>query len=130
MKVINTSGKRKRALAKARLIEGSGQIRINSQSLDTYQPEFARLRISEPLKIADEAFKKVDIAVSTNGGGWQGQAEAARLAIARALVKYDKKLKERFLKYDRHLLIADVRRREAYKPNDSKARAARQFSKR
>ena len=128
MKIINTSGKRKSATAKAALREGNGIIRINSQLLDNYQPVLARERINEPLILAGEDAKKVDIDVNVAGGGWQGQNEAARLAIARALVRYNKKLKEKFLKYDRNLIVADVRRKEQYKPNDSKARAKRQKS--
>ena len=126
--VINTSGKRKCALAKAVLKEGKGIVRINSKLLDTLQPEFLKLRIMEPLLIAGDVAKKVDISVNVKSGGWQGQAEAARLAIARALARYDKKLKEKFLAYDRSLLVADTRRKEPYKPNDSKARAKRQKS--
>jgi len=128
MKAINTSGKRKSATAKAVLREGKGIIRINSGLLGNYQPVLGRERINEPLILAGDAAKKVDIDVSVSGGGWQGQNEASRLAIARALVKYDKKLKEKFIKYDRHLLIADIRVKEAYKPNDSKARAKRMKS--
>jgi len=128
MKPINTSGKRKFATAKAVLREGKGIIKINSGLLENYQPVLARERINEPLILAGEDAKKVDINVSVRGGGWQGQNEAARLAIARALVKYNKKLREKFLKYDRNLLIADVRVKEAYKPNDSKARAKRMKS--
>jgi len=126
--VINTSGKRKCALAKAVLKEGKGIVRINSKLLDTLQPEFLKLRIMEPLLIAGDVAKKVDISINVKSGGWQGQAEAARLAIARALARYDKKLKEKFLAYDRSLLVADTRRKEPYKPNDSKARAKRQKS--
>jgi len=130
--VIHVSGKRKSAVAKATLKKGKGTVRINSQSLNIYQPSLARLRIQEPLQIAGDIIKEVDIAVKVNGGGWQAQAEASRLAIARALVEYskDKKLRQDFLDYDRHLLIADVRRKEPRKPNDSKARAMRQSSKR
>lgn len=128
MKAINTSGKRKSALAKACLREGKGIIRINSQLLDKYEPALARDRINEALVLAGDDVKKVDINITTSGGGWQGQNDATRLAIARALVRYNKKLKERFLKYDRNLIVADVRRKEAYKPNDSKARKMRQKS--
>ena len=128
MKIINTSGKRKSAKHKEALREGNGRRRINSQLLDNYQPVLARERINEPLILAGEDAKKVDIDVNVAGGGWQGQNEAARLAIARALVRYNKKLKEKFLKYDRNLIVADVRRKEQYKPNDSKARAKRQKS--
>ena len=85
--VINTSGKRKCALAKAVLKEGKGIVRINSKLLNTLQPEFLKLRIMEPLLIAGDVAKKVDISINVKSGGWQGQAEAARLAIARALAR-------------------------------------------
>ena len=126
MKLVHTSGKRKRAIARATLQEGKGVVRINSQNLEVYEPEFARSRIMEPLMLAEDYSKKVDISVDVRGGGWSSQAEAVRLAIARALVQFsnNKKLKQDFLDYDRHLLVADVRRAEASKPNDSKPRAA------
>ena len=128
MKAINTIGKRKCALAKATLVPGKGIVKINSQLLQNYKPEIARERINEALIIAGEDATKVDIKVNVKGGGWQGQNEATRLAIARAFVKYNKKLREKFIKYDRHLLVADIRVKEQYKPNDSKARAKRQKS--
>ncbi|MDD5650984.1 MAG: 30S ribosomal protein S9 [Candidatus Nanoarchaeia archaeon] len=128
MKVINTIGKRKCALAKASLSPGKGNVRINSVLLKNYTPVLARERINEAILLAEDDANKVDINVNVKGGGYQGQNEAARLAIARAFVKFNKKLKEKFLKYDRNLLVADIRRKEQYKPNDSKARAKRQKS--
>ena len=128
MKIINTSGKRKRAIARVILSPGKGVVRVNSFLLDTLQPEMLRLRIEEPLILAGDVAKKVDINVSVNHGGITGQANAARLAIGRALVKFDSKLEKVFLNYDRQLLVADVRRKEPAKPNDSKARAKRQKS--
>jgi small subunit ribosomal protein S9 len=127
---INTSGRRKRSIARATLTEGKGIVRINSKLLDHYQPTLSRLKIMEPLMIASDISKKIDIEVQVNGGGYQSQTEAIRLAIARAMVQYskDKTLKQRFLDYDKHLLIADVRFAEASKPNDSKPRASRQKS--
>ncbi len=128
MKKINTTGKRKRSIAKATASAGKGLIIINQKPLEMYEPEIARLRILEPLTIAGDKAKKLDIDVKVKGGGWNSQAEASRLAIARALVEFDKGLKQPFLAYDRQLLIADVRRKETRKPNDSKARAKRQKS--
>jgi len=88
-----------------------------------------RLKIKEPLLIAGEIANKVDIEVTVNGGGVSSQAEAARLAIARCLINYSKKLEKVFLNYDRHLIVADVRRKEASKPNrHGQARAKRQKS--
>lgn len=130
-KVINVSGKRKRAIARATLKEGKGVIRINRMGLGTYSPEIARMMIQEPLEIAGEVASKVDINVDVFGGGWHSQAEAARLVVAKALVEFagSKKLKQDMLEYDRHLLIPDLgRQKEPHKPNDSKPRAKRQKS--
>lgn len=131
-KVIHASGKRKTAIARATLSPGKGIVRINSKLLDVYEPEQAKFKIQEPLLIAGDLAKKVNINVSVNGGGWQAQSEAARLTVAKVLLEFadNKTLKQKFLDYDRHLLVADVRRKEPNKPNVSKARKKRQFSKR
>lgn len=125
-KVIITQGKRKRAIARATLYSGTGRIIINGQALHNYLNPTCQLRISEPLIISGK--DNVDIVVDCRGGGLNGQADAIRLAIARALVQQDKKLKKTFDEYDRLLLVADVRQNESCKPNDSKPRAARQKS--
>jgi len=127
-KTINTQGKRKRAIARASLKEGKGKIKVNGRFLDNYSNQMFKLKILEPVILAEDVAKKVDISINVNGGGINGQADAARLAIARALVNYDKKLEKVFSDYDRLLLVADVRRKETRKPNDSKARAKRQKS--
>ncbi len=129
-KISHESGKRKRAKARATVIAGKGVVRINSILLDVFEPAVARERIREPLILAGALANKVNIKVTVGGGGWQSQAESARLAIARSLVNYakDKKLKQDFLRYDRHLLVQDSRRNEPHKPNDSKPRAKRQKS--
>ncbi len=127
-KLIQTSGKRKQAIARAVLGPGKGIVRINKHLLQTITPQLSQDRLMEPLLLAGETASQVDIHVLVAGGGWQGQTEAARLAIAKALVEFNKKLKKTFLDYDRHLLVADVRYKETRKPNDSKARAARQKS--
>ena len=88
----------------------------------------ARLKLREPLILAESVSDEVNININVKGGGAISQTEAARLALSRALVKYNKKLEKVFLDYDRHLLIADVRRKEPCKPNISKARAKRQKS--
>ncbi|MCB9358662.1 30S ribosomal protein S9 [Candidatus Woesearchaeota archaeon] len=128
MKIIITSGKRKNAIARARLNEGNGTIRINSLLINNFQPVMLREKIMEPIKLAGDVADSVNISIKTNGGGVASQAEAARLAIGRALTKYNNKLEKVFLNYDRQLLVADVRRKEVCKPNDSKARAKRQKS--
>jgi len=129
MKAIHTSGKRKRAVARATLRKGKGIVRINSLLIDFYNPKIAMMKVKEPLILAGDLAKGMNIDVNVFGGGVMSQAEAARLAIGRALVLYDKKLENVFQDYDRHLLVADVRRKESSKPNrHGKARAKRQKS--
>src|SRR3989344_467958 len=131
-KIVHVSGKRKKSVARATIMSGKGQIRINKRLLQLYDPKLARMRIMEPLLIAgDDVVKKVKINVNVEGGGWNGQAEAARLAIARGLVQFtgNKQLERSFLDYDRHLIVADVRQRETRKPNThQKARSKVQKS--
>lgn len=129
MKNIHVSGKRKTAIARATLKEGKGIIRINSQLLDVLPENIYKTKIQEPLIIAGDIVKKVDININVQGGGINAQAEAIRLAIARALDQFDKKLHKEFLDYDRTLLVADVRTKEERKPNThGKARSKRQKS--
>lgn len=131
MKPVHESGKRKNAIARATAREGNGRVRVNKIPLENIQPELRRLRLQEPLIIGEKFASRLDIDVNVIGGGISSQTEASRLAIARALVEASKSdaLKKEFLKYDRHLLVADVRRKESAKPNShSKARAKRQKS--
>lgn len=129
MKAIHVSGKRKSARARATLSLGNGIVRVNNALVDHVRPEVYREKIREPLMLAGDTIKKVDVDVKTRGGGVASQAEAARLAIARALATYDKSLQKTFLDYDRSLLVADVRLKETHKPNrHGKARAKRQKS--
>ena len=119
MKTIVTSGKRKSAIARATIKRGKGRIRINKENLEFYTPAIYKMKIKEALMLAGEYANKVDIDVRVKGGGINSQAEAARLAIAKSLVAFtkSKKLEKQFLDYDRHLLVADVRRKEVKKPN-------------
>jgi len=130
---IITSGKRKRAVARAVLVEGNGKVTINNKDHNQFQM-LDKLKIEEPLRIAREILGdlKFDVAIDVKGGGEKGQLEASRLALARAIVEFSnsKPLSEAYTSYDRALLVADVRRKEAYKPGDSKARKKRQSSKR
>jgi small subunit ribosomal protein S9 len=129
MKAIITTGKRKAAVARATLKAGSGKVSINNVSLEAFDPAIARLKLKEPLILAEKEAAKLDISVNVNGGGFMSQTIAARLAIARALVEKHPKLKDSFLDYDRQLLVADIRRKESAKPNShGKARAKRQKS--
>lgn len=122
------SGKRKRAIARATLKTGKGLVKINNTSLEVYTPKMARMKMMEPLLLAENDSKKVNISVRVEGGGQISQAEAVRLAIGRSLVKFNGALKKTFLDYDRNLLVADKRTNEPHKPNDSKPRAKRQKS--
>ena len=118
VKTIHVSGTRKKAVARATLRPGTGLVRINSKRLDLYEPKMARLKLTEPLILSGEFADKVDIDINIFGGGFMSQAEAARLAMAKALVEFSNgKLKKQFLDYDRTLLVADVRQRETRKPN-------------
>lgn len=130
LKILVVSGKRKRAIAKARLKAGNGRLNINKIPIDLFQPEVHKLRLQEPFMLAGPIAKNVDVSVSVSGGGVASQVEAARLSIAKGLVKFTRSedLKRLYLKYDRHMLVADTRRNEPHKPNDSKPRAKRQKS--
>ncbi|MEM3112857.1 MAG: 30S ribosomal protein S9 [Candidatus Pacearchaeota archaeon] len=130
-KTLIVSGKRKTSVAKARVVPGNGKIFVNN-ILYNNLPRIHKLSIEEPMRIAKKTLKNFDfnIDIKISGGGRESQIEAARLALAKALVEKSKsqQLRKAFLEYDKHLLVADVRRKEAYKPGDSKARAKRQTS--
>ena len=129
-KIVNTSGKRKTAVARASVQKGSGLVRINKKPVELYEPEIARWKILEPLKIADSHMEKINVDVSVNGGGVMSQASAVRTAIAKGLVEYtaDPSLKIAFLDHDRSLLVSDSRRKEPKKPLGRGARKKRQKS--
>ena len=133
MNRITVSGKRKTAVARAYITEGTGRVFINKKDYKTLEL-LDRLKIEEPLRISEGVLGKnnFDIFVSVRGGGQKGQIEATRNSIAKAIDKFakSKELTRAFIDYDRTLLVADTRRKEAYKPGDSKARAMRQSSKR
>ncbi|MDA1196425.1 MAG: 30S ribosomal protein S9 [Nanoarchaeota archaeon] len=131
MKTLTTSGKRKRAIARATISEGKGVVTINGADLSILQPLMSKSKIREPLILAGELASKYNIAIRVAGGGVSSQADACRLVVAKALTEVTKndKLKDIFLKYDRQLLVADVRRKEPSKPNrHGQARAKRQKS--
>jgi small subunit ribosomal protein S9 len=125
------SGKRKTAIAKATAKPGNGKVIINDKVIESYSM-LQQLELKEPLIIAEQVLGKLDMDLDVNvkSGGTASQIEAARLAIARAIVEYTKndKVRQAFISYDRSMLVADTRRKEAYKPGDSKARAKRQTS--
>ena len=128
--IINSSGKRKTAIARATIKPGKGRIRINRVPLEIYSTELARLKIKEPLAIASKRVEKVDITINVHGGGIMGQADAIRTAIAKGLVDYfkDEDLKKMFLEFDRSLLVNDPRRKEPKHPLGRGARKKRQKS--
>ena len=129
---INTKSKKKTAVARAVIRKGTGRIKLNKVELETVMPDRVRKFIKEPIILAGDSAKNADLNVNVKGGGFMGQAVAARSAIAKALVEFskDKKLKEKFLGYDRLLLVDDPRRKEAKKPLGPRARAKKQKSKR
>ena len=129
--VTNTSGKKKTAVARATVSEGSGRVRINSGPVELVEPEQARLKMLEPFRIADEDLRdSVDIDVTVSGGGFAGQADAIRTAVARGLVEHtnDAELRDAFMSFDRSLLVNDVRQSEPKKWGGPGARARYQKS--
>ncbi|MBS7646840.1 MAG: 30S ribosomal protein S9 [Candidatus Bathyarchaeia archaeon] len=130
-RVLVVSGKRKTAIARAIVKPGIGRIRINKTPLEIYEPEIARQKIMEPLiQAGDEVWKQLDIDVKVWGGGYMGQAEAARMAIANALLKWTKsaQLRTAFIEYDRTMVVGDPRRKEPKKFGGPGARARDQKS--
>ena len=129
-KIVIAVGRRKTAVARAKIEPGRGIVRINKKLLDIYEPELLRMKIMEPLILAGEIAKQVNITVNVRGGGIVGQADAARTAIARALVEYtgSEALKKLFKEYDRTLLAGDSRQVEPKKQGGPKARARFQTS--
>jgi small subunit ribosomal protein S9 len=129
--VTNTSGKKKTAVARATVSDGEGRVRINSQPVELVEPEMARLKMLEPFRIAgDDLRGDVDIDVDVAGGGFAGQADAVRTAIARGLVEHygDAELRDAYREFDRSLLVNDVRQRESKKWGGPGARARYQKS--
>jgi len=130
-KVLVVSGKRKTAIARAVVKPGMGRIRINMTPIEIYQPEVARQKIMEPLiQAGDEVWKQLDIDIKVSGGGYMGQAEAARMAVANALLKWTKsaQLRTAFIEYDRTMVAGDPRRKEPKKFGGPGARARDQKS--
>lgn len=123
-KIINTSGKRKTAVARATLREGKGRIRINSVPLEVYGSELIRMKIAEALVLAPGVSDTIDIDIDVSGGGIIGQAEAIRTALGRGILGWtnDPAIKEVYLAYDRTLLVNDSRQKEAKKPHGRGAR--------
>jgi small subunit ribosomal protein S9 len=128
MEVVNAIGRRKSAVARIYVKEGKGKIIVNDRELANYFPlEQLQYIVLQPLNLAEVA-DKYDITVNLKGGGIKGQAEALRLAIARALVKVKPESKDT-LKSNK-MLTRDPREVERKKPGQPGARRRFQFSKR
>ena len=129
--VTNTSGKKKTAVARATVRDGSGRVRIDSEPVELVEPEQAKLKMLEPFRIAaDDLREEVDVDVTVSGGGFAGQADAVRTAIARGLVEHtnDAELRDAYMSFDRSLLVNDVRQSEPKKWGGPGARARYQKS--
>ncbi len=130
-RILLTSGKRKTAIARATIKLGRGRIRVNNTPLEILEPKIARDKIMEPLlRASDEIWKQIDINVKVSGGGFMGQAEAVRTAIARALVKWTRstRLQTILTDYDRTMIAGDSRRKEPKKFGGPGARSREQKS--
>ena len=128
MEIINALGRRKSAVARIYLKEGSGKITINKRDLKEYFPsELVHFVVKQPLVLLDVA-EKYDIKVNLKGGGYTGQSQALRLAIARALVKINAEDKKALRAEG--FMTRDSRSVERKKPGQPKARRRFQFSKR
>jgi small subunit ribosomal protein S9 len=127
--LTQTTGRRKRAVARARLRQGTGQVTINGRPFDVYFPTAAqRMVVSEPMRVA-EVTDAYDIEASIHGGGVTGQAGALRLGVARCLNSVDEEASRPALK-KAGMLSRDSRIKERKKAGLKKARKAPQYSKR
>lgn len=130
MSVINTIGRRKLSVARVYLKPGKGSIRINKREMEDYlQHAVLQMKVRRPFELLGLQMSEFDIIVNVKGGGPNGQAEAIRLGLARALEQLNKEENRPILKKD-GLLTVDSRRVERKKYGLRKARRRRQFSKR
>lgn len=126
--LVQATGRRKRAIARVCLREGSGKVTINGRDITVYLPsELLRMQATEPLR-ALELSDQYDVDVTMDGGGVAGQAGALRLGIARALVELDPERRAALKKSG--FLTRDDRKKESKKYGLKKARKAGQYSKR
>lgn len=123
-----TTGRRKEAIARVRLVPGDGKFVLNGRPLEQYFPSRAhRMLITTPLRLADRE-KDFDVFATLDGGGVSGQAGALRQGIARALIEIDSELRPTMKREG--LLTRDAREKERRKYGLKKARKAPQYSKR
>ena len=128
MEIINAIGRRKSAVARVYVSLGTGKITINKRDITDFFPSaILQYVVKQPLLLLD-AVEKYDIKANLDGGGFTGQSQALRLAIARALVKINAEDKKALK--DKGLLTRDSRAVERKKPGQPKARRRFQFSKR
>ena len=128
MEVINTIGRRKTSVARIYMQPGKGKISVNNKDMQEYFPvDIMQIIVKQPLTVVD-VDGKYDIKVNVDGGGVKGQAEAVRLAIARALCKVDEEFRPPSKKEG--FLTRDSRMVERKKYGRRKARKKFQFSKR
>jgi small subunit ribosomal protein S9 len=129
-KAIVVRGKRKESIARATIKKGNGTVRVNKINVEALNNKYIRFFITEPLRFLGPEANTVSISVTVNGGGMLGQAQAARTAIANAIVEYfdDKALKDRIMAADKFMLVEDSRRVEPKKYKGPKARARFQKS--
>jgi small subunit ribosomal protein S9 len=126
--LIQSTGRRKEAVARVRLRPGSGQVTINRRSIDEYFPTATqRMVVTEPLRVTQTA-EVYDVDATLDGGGVTGQAGAMRLGIARALAELDAEMRPILKRAG--LLTRDAREKESKKYGLKKARKAPQYSKR
>ena len=128
MSVTNTSGRRKTAVARIYLKDGNGTITVNGKDHKEYFPTLPLQYIVNQSFEVSESVGKFDVTVNVNGGGVKGQAEAVRLAIAKAIVELDAEKKPALRA--KGLMTRDMRMVERKKPGRKKARKKFQFSKR
>lgn len=126
--LVQSTGRRKRAVARVRVRPGTGKITINKRELEDYFPnDTHRMILAEPLKVAERT-EDYDIDATIHGGGTTGQAGAMRLGIARALIALDSELRPSLKRAG--FLTRDSREKESKKYGLKKARKAPQYSKR
>ncbi|HOD89696.1 MAG TPA: 30S ribosomal protein S9 [archaeon] len=135
VKVYNAQASRKNAKARITVKPGTGVIRINNYLLEAFTSSspYKKELVLEPAHLIPEEFNKFDYDIIVNGGGIMAQLQAARSAIAKGLLKANhnkKSIKDKFLEYDKHLLVDDVRRQEPKKQLGRGARKKKQKSKR
>lgn len=128
MEVINTTGRRKAAIARVYLSEGTGVVTINKKALEVYFPSKVLQYIVKQAFLLSGNDNKYDVKATLIGGGITGQAEALRLGISRALVEVDPEIRKTLKPHG--LMTRDPREVERKKPGQPKARKRFQFSKR